>query len=84
MDGGHTKCHCKWCINVASFALIHEAYTAEPSIFPALGIKILMINYTAISTHCEIQLPETQYRAVAHITVHLHKEANVGMLNWAT
>lgn len=51
---------------------------------PALGIKILMSKHTVISTHCEIQWPETQYRAVAHVTVLLHNEATVGKLNWAT
>ena len=69
---------------MASFALIYEANTAQPTISPALGINILMYNYAVISTHCEIKLPGTLYRAVAHVTVHLHNEANAGMLNWAT
>lgn len=80
-DGGQTKRHWKWCINVASFALIYEANTAQPSISPALSIKTLMSKYTVIATHCEAELPETQYRAVAHVTVHLHNEAKVRMLN---
>lgn len=81
LHGGHTKRHWKWCINVASFALIYEANTAQPSTSPALGIKTLMSKYTVIATHCEAELPETQYRAVAHVTVHLHNEAKVRMLN---
>lgn len=81
LDGGHTKCHWKWCVNVASFALTYEANTAQPSRSPALGIKTLMSKYTVIATHCEVQLPETQYRAEAHVTVHLHNDAKVRMLN---
>lgn len=63
------------------FLLIYEPYIAEPSIFPTLGINILMWNCVVISTHCETELSETPYRTVAHVMVHLQNDENVGKLN---